>query len=80
VPTIAEAGVPGYSGTSWFTFAAPRGMPTALVDKLNRDVQRVLASARGVRRKLEHLGINFTPNTPQQAAAFFRSETPSGTA
>jgi tripartite-type tricarboxylate transporter receptor subunit TctC len=74
VPTVAEAGVPGYSGTSWFTLAAPRGMPTALVEKLNRDVQRVLASPEAAER-LEHLGINFTPNTPQQAAAYFRSET-----
>jgi tripartite-type tricarboxylate transporter receptor subunit TctC len=74
VPTIAESGVPGYSGTSWFTFAAPRSMPAALVDKLNRDVHRVLAAA-DVQAKLDGLGITFTPNTPQQAAAFFRSET-----
>lgn len=74
VPTIAEAGVPGYSGTSWFTLAAPSSMPAGLVDKLNKDVQRVLASPEVVAR-YDKLGINYTPNTPAEAAAFFKSET-----
>jgi tripartite-type tricarboxylate transporter receptor subunit TctC len=74
VPTIAEAGVPGYSGTSWFTFAAPASTPPALVDKLNKDVQRVLASSEVVAR-YDKLGLNYTPNTPAEAAAFFKSET-----
>lgn len=74
VPTIAEAGVPGYSGTSWFTLAAPASMPAALVAKLNQDVQRVLASPE-VAARFDKLGINYTPNTPAEAAAFFKSET-----
>lgn len=74
VPTVAEAGVPGYSGTSWFTLAAPASMPAALVARLNREAQRALASPEAASR-LEKLGIAFTPNTPEQAAAYFRSET-----
>lgn len=74
VPTIAEAGVPGYSGTSWWTLAAPRGMPAPLVEKLNKDVQRVLASPEAVSR-FDKLGITFAPNTPAEAATFFRTET-----
>lgn len=74
VPTIAEAGVPGYAGTSWFTFAAPAGTPTALVEKLNRDVQQVLASP-AVATRYDTLGMNYTPNTAAEAAAFFKSET-----
>ncbi|MDO9195432.1 tripartite tricarboxylate transporter substrate binding protein [Rhodoferax sp.] len=74
VPTVAEAGVPGYSGTSWFTLAAPGSMPPALVDKLNKDVQRVLASPEVVAR-YDKLGINYTANTPAEATAFFKSET-----
>jgi tripartite-type tricarboxylate transporter receptor subunit TctC len=73
-PTIAEAGVPGYAGTSWWTLAAPRSMPAALVDKVNRDAAKVL-STPDVTSRLDKLGITFTPNTPQQAAAFFKSET-----
>jgi len=74
VPTIAESGFPGYSGTSWFTLAVPRSTPQPLVDRINRDVQRVLASPEAQSR-LDKLGIAFTPNTPQEAAAYFRSET-----
>lgn len=74
LPTVAEAGVPGYSGTSWFTLAAPASMPAALVDKLNQDVARILASPE-VMARYDKLGINYTPNTPAEAAAFFKSET-----
>ncbi len=74
LPTVAEAGVPGYSGTSWFTLAAPASMPAALVDKLNKDVARILASPEVVAR-YDKLGINYSANTPAEAAAFFKSET-----
>lgn len=74
VPTISEAGVPGYGGTSWFTLAAPASTPAALVEKLNRDVQRVLASPEVVAR-YDKMGMNYTPNSPAEAAAFFKSET-----
>ncbi len=74
VPTIAEAGVPGYSATSWFTFAAPRSVPAELVEKLNQDAQRALATPEAVAR-LEMLGMTFTPNTPAEATAFFKAET-----
>jgi tripartite-type tricarboxylate transporter receptor subunit TctC len=74
LPTVAEAGVPGYAGTSWFTIAAPATMSAAQVEKLNRDLQRVLASPE-VAARYDALGMDYTPNTPAEAAAFFRSET-----
>lgn len=74
VPTIAEAGVPGYAAGSWFTLAAPRTMPAALVQRINRDVQRAMTSPESA-AQLDKLGINFTANTPEQAAAYFKSET-----
>jgi tripartite-type tricarboxylate transporter receptor subunit TctC len=74
VPTIAEAGVPGYSGTSWFTLAAPRSVPPELVEKINRDAHRVWATPEAAAR-LDALGVTFTPNIPAEAAAFFKSET-----
>jgi tripartite-type tricarboxylate transporter receptor subunit TctC len=74
VPTIAESGFPGYSGTSWFTLAVPRSTPPSLVDKLNRDVQRVLTAPDAAAR-LEKLGVTFAPNTPAEASAFIKSET-----
>jgi len=74
VPTIAEAGVPGYAGTSWFTLAAPASVPRPIIDKLNRDVTKALA-AQEVTERMDSLGITFTPNTPAEAAAFFKNET-----
>ena len=73
-PTIAEAGVPGYAGTSWFTLAAPASMPAALVDKLNKDVQKVLVSPEA-KARYQQLGIEYEANTPAHAAAYFKSET-----
>jgi tripartite-type tricarboxylate transporter receptor subunit TctC len=43
VPTIAEAGVPGYDATIWLGIMAPAGTPAAIVDKLNGEVNKMLA-------------------------------------
>ena len=45
VPTVAEAGVPGFEFTLWFGMWAPAGVPAALVEKINKDVNRALTSA-----------------------------------
>ncbi|HWA37821.1 MAG TPA: tripartite tricarboxylate transporter substrate binding protein [Burkholderiales bacterium] len=74
VPTIAEAGVPGYAGSSWFTLAAPRSLPAELAAKLNRDLQAAFATPE-VAARLDALGMTFTPNTPAEAAAFIQAET-----
>lgn len=74
VPTIAESGVPGYAGTSWWTLAAPAGTPPAVIDKLNRDVLRAV-STPDAQKQLAALGVTITPNTPAEAQAYFRSET-----
>jgi tripartite-type tricarboxylate transporter receptor subunit TctC len=42
VPTIAEAGVPGYEATIWLGIMAPKGTPQAVVDKLNAEIGKVL--------------------------------------
>ena len=43
VPTIAEAGVPGYEVTQWFGLLAPAGTPASIVDRLNREIKAILA-------------------------------------
>lgn len=45
VPTVAEAGVPGYSAVNWFGIVAPRGTPAAIVDKLNSEIRGALGTA-----------------------------------
>jgi tripartite-type tricarboxylate transporter receptor subunit TctC len=42
VPTMAEAGVPGYASVPWYTISAPRGTPPAVVDRLNAEINAVL--------------------------------------
>jgi len=74
VPTVAEAGVPGYAATSWWTVAAPRALPEALANRIQQDLKRVLA-APALREKFEASGVRPVINTPAEAAAFFASET-----
>jgi len=45
VPTVDEAGVPGYEATIWIGVMAPTGTPKAIVDKLNEEIQKVLTRA-----------------------------------
>lgn len=74
VPTVAEAGVPGYAGTSWWTVAAPRALPDALAQRIQQDLKRVLATPEQ-RAKFDASGVRPVLNTPAEAAAFFASET-----
>ena len=74
VPTVAEAGVPGYAATSWWTVAAPRGTPTALVERIQQDIRRAVATPQAA-AKFEAIGVQPVVNTPAEAAAFFASET-----
>ena len=46
MPTIAEAGVPGYEATIWLGIMAPTGTPQPIVDKLNAEINKVLSHAR----------------------------------
>jgi len=45
VPTVAEAGVPGYEATIWLGVMAPKGTPADIVDKLNSEINKVIARA-----------------------------------
>ena len=73
VPTIAEAGVPGYDASTWYPLLAPAGTPTAIVDKMNAQLVAILASA-DVREKLQAQGIEPVGSTPVQLGAHLKSE------
>ena len=53
VPTIVEAGVPGYDASPWFGIAAPAGTPKAVVDKLSKDLSTIAAAAEAKKRLLD---------------------------
>jgi tripartite-type tricarboxylate transporter receptor subunit TctC len=63
VPTVEEAGVPGYESTLWFGLLTPAAVPRALVEKISADVGRVLASP-ATRERWLPIGIEPRPTTP----------------
>jgi tripartite-type tricarboxylate transporter receptor subunit TctC len=74
VPTVAEAGVPGYSATSWFGLLAPAGTPAPAVAKLNASILKALADPE-VKKKFAEQGAEPHGEKPEQFAEFIRSET-----
>ncbi|HZY19873.1 MAG TPA: tripartite tricarboxylate transporter substrate binding protein [Ramlibacter sp.] len=74
VPTIAEAGVPGYEATSWFGMFAPADTPAPVIARLNSALVKVLAQPE-VRKKLAEQGAEPVSERPEQFAAFIRKET-----
>jgi tripartite-type tricarboxylate transporter receptor subunit TctC len=73
VPTIAEAGVPGYEASTWNGIVAPAGVPKALVARLNAEINKALASA-ALRERFAAIGAEPSPSTPEQFTALIRTE------
>jgi tripartite-type tricarboxylate transporter receptor subunit TctC len=74
VPTIAEAGVPGYEHILWSMLVVPVAVPKDVVDRLNREVVKALA-ASDVRERYAGMGVDPTGSTPAEARAYLASET-----
>ncbi|HSD53118.1 MAG TPA: tripartite tricarboxylate transporter substrate binding protein [Burkholderiales bacterium] len=65
VPTVAESGVPGYESESWNGVAAPVKTPSAIIERLNKEVRAAVASP-DVKKRLQALGIDARAGTPEQ--------------
>ena len=74
VPTIAEAGVPGYESVAWYGLFAPAGTPADVVKKLNADTVAVLQMP-DVRRRLTESGVLPTSSSPDAFASYIAKET-----
>ncbi len=74
VPTVAEAGVPGYAIHNWAGVFVAAGTPRPIIDRLNVEIVKALA-APDVRQKLLEMGLVAATNTPDQFASFIQSET-----
>ena len=74
VPTIAESGVPDYFSISWIGLLAPAGTPKAIVDKISKDVQEIVASPDMQKRFIEQ-GATPVGGTPAQFQSLIDSET-----
>jgi tripartite-type tricarboxylate transporter receptor subunit TctC len=73
VPTMQEAGVPGFDVSSWQAMYAPAGTPPAIVARLNGEIEKILAQP-DVKAKLEQLGLVHHANTPEQFTEIGRKE------
>lgn len=74
VPTVAEAGVPGYESTTWMGLLAPAGTPPEIIATLNSEVAAILNS-QAVRERIEADGGAIAPSPPEELAAKIRTET-----
>jgi len=73
LPTIAESGLPGFDISTWFGIFAPGGTPPEVVARLNTEFTRALAMP-DIREKMLNLGAEPVSSTPEQFAAYIRSE------
>jgi tripartite-type tricarboxylate transporter receptor subunit TctC len=73
VPTMAEAGVPGFEVSAWFGLFAPAGVPQPIVERLNADVTAILKSPE-MQTQLHDLGAEPELGTPAQYASFAKAE------
>jgi tripartite-type tricarboxylate transporter receptor subunit TctC len=73
VPTIAEAGVPGYDTSSWFAFFAAAKTPTEIIGKIHADTVAVLAEP-ATKAKLDQMGVVIVGSTPEQLRTHLAAE------
>jgi tripartite-type tricarboxylate transporter receptor subunit TctC len=74
IPTVAEAGLPGYAATAWFGLFAPAGTPREIVLKLNGEVRRILADPEFDARFLAPQMFEPMPLSPDEFNEFVRAE------
>jgi tripartite-type tricarboxylate transporter receptor subunit TctC len=73
VPTIAEAGVPGYAADLWLNVAGPAGLPADIVQKLNSEIAKALQDKEVV-ANFRLAGVDPWVATPQEADKWIRTE------
>ena len=73
IPTIAEAGVPGYEVSNWHAMIGPKGLPRAVVERLNGEVNRIIKS-KDMEDRLRGDGVTAAGGTPEALHELFRRE------
>jgi tripartite-type tricarboxylate transporter receptor subunit TctC len=74
LPTMIEAGVPGYDVTLWLAYAMPAGTPDSIVTRLNKEMTAIL-SAPDTQEQMRQRGFEPEPGLPQDVTARIRGET-----
>jgi tripartite-type tricarboxylate transporter receptor subunit TctC len=73
VPTVDEAGVPGYDVTVWFGILTVAGTPRDIVQRLNAEIVKIIGSPE-VRERFGKTGVEVVAGTPEHFSAFLKSE------
>jgi len=73
LPTLSEAGLPGFDANNWYGIVVPIKTPRAIIDQLNAEVTKILNMPE-VRMTLFNQGLDPAPGTPEQFGAYIRSE------
>ena len=73
IPTVSEAGLPGFEVTSWYGVLAPAGTPKDITARLARDIAKALGTS-DMRQRFADLGATPVGNTPNEFAAFIKRE------
>lgn len=73
IPTVGESGVPGYDVVGWYGLVAPASTPRPIVEKLNREIVRILHS-KALKDRLAHDGVEVGADTSEHFGAFIKSE------
>ena len=73
IPTVAEAGLPGFESTQWYGLLAPAGTPRDIVTRLHSEMAKILQQPE-IRQRIANDGATPVGNTPEQFAAYIRSE------
>ncbi len=74
VPTVAEAGLPGYDSTGWFGVVAPADTPAPVVARLNAEINAALNDEQ-MKSAMRNLGVEPAPGTPKAFDDYIRAET-----
>ena len=73
VPTMQEAGVPGYEASVWLALLAPAGTPRDIVNKLNSEINKLMSSP-DTRKALYEAGVEVSPSTPEAMTEYMAQE------
>ena len=73
IPTVAEAGYPGFEALNWYAFVAPGKTPAAILDRWNAEIVKAL-NDEGVKKALNDHGLTPQPTTRQELAAYMKKE------
>ena len=74
IPTLAEAGVPGYEASAWNGVAAPARTPRAVIERLNKEINAAVAVPE-LKQRLQDLGVDARASTPEALRELLVSET-----